>query len=100
VLPGHYAYITAVRPGPLSFQANGDAKRYVVGHGFAQVDADRVSIVVSSCDDVDSIDVAAAKELLANAESVLMEKSPGDPEYSDATVDQELALGRILAAGG
>lgn len=100
VLPGHYAYITSVRPGSLSFDVKGDTKQYAVGHGFAQVDADRVSIVVSSCEDIASIDIAAARQLLANAESVLMEKAPGDPEYSDATVDQELALGRILAAGG
>ena len=98
VLPGHYAYITSIRPGGLSFEADGKAHRYVVGHGFAQVSADRVSLVVSSCEEATEVDVAAARTVLAEAEKVLLDGQPSDPGYADAQVDMEMALGRIQAA--
>ncbi len=50
VLPGHYAYITSVKPGPLEIVEASGTTRYEVGDGFAQVAADKVSIVVSSCE--------------------------------------------------
>ena len=54
VLPGHYAYITSVKPGPLEIVTPSGTTTYTVGEGFAQVAADKVSIVVSSCEASDS----------------------------------------------
>jgi len=99
VLPGHYAYITSVRPGVLSFNSGDQDHVYAIGHGFVQVSAERVSIVVSSCEDAGSVDVEAAQELVEQAEKVLLEVGPGGEGYTDALVDQEMALGRIVAAG-
>ena len=98
VLPGHYAYITAVRPGVLQIAGKDGDTTYAVGHGFAQVSADKVSIVVSSCDPATSVDADAERTRLAEAEQVLLEKAPGDEGYAAAEVDQALALGRLLAA--
>jgi F-type H+-transporting ATPase subunit epsilon len=98
VLPGHYAYITSVRPGGLSVGSGPDRKVFVVGHGIAQVSAEKVSIVVSSCEDAADIDVDAARTALAEAEGILADGDPADPACADARVDQEMALGRILAA--
>lgn len=97
VMPGHYAYITSIRPGVLHFASDGETHTYAVGHGFAQVAAEKVSIVVSSCEDIGSIDVAAAHQMLASAEATLLEVGPGGDGYTDALVEQELASGRILA---
>jgi F-type H+-transporting ATPase subunit epsilon len=97
VMPGHYAYITSVRPGVLHFSCDGEDHTYAVGHGFAQVSAEKVSVVVSSCEDIASIDVAEAYRMLAAAEATLLEVGPGGEGYSDALVEQELASGRILA---
>jgi F-type H+-transporting ATPase subunit epsilon len=98
VMPGHYAYITSVRPGMLQFSADGKDHTYAVGDGFAQVAASKVSIVVSSCQDVASIDIGATREMLAKAEAILLEVGPGGEGYSDALVEQELATGLLLAA--
>ena len=98
VLPGHYAYVTSVRPGVLKFEAGGKTHVYATGHGFTQVSPERVSIVLSSCEDVGGIDVAAATEMLEKSELLLLEVGPGGEGYTDALVEQELAQGRILAA--
>ena len=98
VLPGHYAYITSVRPGILRFEAKGKLNSYSVGHGFAQVSDERVSLVLASCEEVGAVDVEATLEMLARAEKVLLEVPPGGDGYSDALVEQELALGQLSAA--
>ena len=98
VLPGHYAYITSVRPGGLSIGSGADRTVYAVGHGIAQISADKVSIVLSSCKDAKDVDVAEAKARLADAERALVERDPSDPLCADARVDQEMALGELLAA--
>jgi F-type H+-transporting ATPase subunit epsilon len=98
VLPGHYAYITSVRPGGLEFQIGGKRHVYAVGHGFAQVAADRVSIVVSSCEDAATLDLGAAREALARAEAVLAETEDTEPRAIDAKIEQEAAMGKLLAA--
>ncbi len=98
VLPGHYAYITSVRPGGLEFDAGGKRHVYAVGHGFAQVAADRVSIVVSSCEDAHGLDLDAAKGAIAKAEAILSTQEDTTPEAIDARVEQEMAQGKLLAA--
>ncbi len=99
VLPGHYAYITSVRPGGLAITAGSETTVYAVGHGIAQVSADKVSIVLASCKPASDVDVDAAKTKLAGAEQILVERDPGDPACADARVDAEMALGELLAAG-
>lgn len=103
VLPGHYPYITSVRPGTLTFTAKGpkgeeEGHVYAVGHGFAQVSAQKVSIVVSSFENAEDIDVAGAKEALGEAEAMLRDAEPHSSEFADAQVAQALATGRLLAA--
>jgi F-type H+-transporting ATPase subunit epsilon len=103
VLPGHYPYITSVRPGALTFAAKGpngeqEGHVYAVGHGFAQVSSEKVSVVVSSFENAEEVDVAAAKQALADAEKTLRDADPESSEYADAQVAQDLATGRMLAA--
>ncbi len=98
VLSGHVAYITAVKPGAMILEGKDGNTVYAVGDGFAQVSADRVSIVVSSAVAAADIDVAQAHKDLAEAEGALMHATPGETDYNDATLKQALALGRIAAA--
>ena len=103
VLPGHYPYITSVRPGALTFSAKGpkgekEGHVYAVGHGFAQVSAEKVSIVVSSFENAEDIDVEAARQALADAEKVLDNAAPDSSEFADAQVSLALATGRLGAA--
>ena len=97
VLPGHCAYITAVRPGALTIDTGSGRKVFASGEGFAQVTAESVSIIVSRCEPAAMIDVAAARQAMHDAEAVLLETGPTDSAYLDAKVEQSLALGRLLA---
>jgi F-type H+-transporting ATPase subunit epsilon len=98
VLPGHCPYITAIRPGALTIETKDGNKTWAVGHGFAQVAAERVSLVISQCEAAADIDLAAARATLNAAEKILLDAEPGESAYTDAEVDQALAIGRILAA--
>lgn len=95
VLPGHVAYITSVHPGPLTLRAGKKEQRFFVGDGFAQVAAEKVSIVVSIAEEADTIDVDAAQSALADAQHRLGEEG-GD--LSAAEFDQAMALGRLTSA--
>ena len=97
VMPGHYAYITSVTPGALHFKVDGQSRTFAVGDGFAQFSADKVSIVVSSCVAVEDLDRAEVLESLAAAEAILAAAEKDSTEASDASVDQALATGRLLA---
>jgi F-type H+-transporting ATPase subunit epsilon len=95
VLPGHYSYITSVKPGTMSFSAGGRSQVFAVGAGFAQVSADKVSLVLSDCEEAATIDATAAKALLAQAEKALLGATPGETDHTEAAHDQAMALARL-----
>lgn len=97
VLPGHVAYITAVTPGALVIESKAGRELWAVGAGFAQVSADKVSLVVSEATEGDKVDGDQARKDLKEAEATLMHAGPGDEGYNSATATQALALGRIVA---
>ncbi len=97
VLPGHVAYITAVTPGALVIEGKGGRELWAVGAGFAQVSADKVSLVVSEATEGDKVDGDQARRDLKEAEAALMHASPGEDAYNSATAMQALALGRLAA---
>ena len=98
VLPGHYAYITSVKPGVLVIEDSKETRMYAVGDGFAQVAADKVSIVISSCLPAADVDVGAEQTRLDAAMKVLVEQEMGAPGTAEALIDQATALSRLAAA--
>ena len=98
VLPGHYAYITSVKPGVLTIEDGKATHIFAVGDGFAQVAADKVSIVVSSCMPADAVDVGAEQTRLDAAMRTLVDQETGAPGTAEALVDQATALSRLAAA--
>lgn len=97
VLPGHVAYITSVTPGALVIEETGGKKVFAVGHGFVQVAAERVSVIVSSAEDATGLDADATRTALSDAEKALLDKGPQDADHRDALMDQAMALGRLRA---
>jgi F-type H+-transporting ATPase subunit epsilon len=97
VLSGHYAYITAVQPGALALKSKAGTQVFAVGEGFAQVSADKVSLVLSSCDSVDGLSEKAANDELAASEKALLAATPGEPDFIAATRQQKLALAKLAA---
>ena len=100
VLPGHIPYISAMKPGLLTFEHGGKTHRYVLGHGFAEVGTDKVQLLTERYEDTANIDVAEATARMQAAEKVMLEKEPSDPEYLDARAVQEMHCARIIAASG
>jgi len=98
VLPGHVPYISAIKPGLLSFVHDGRTHRYVLGHGFAEVGTDKVQLLTERYEDAATIDVADATARMQAAEKVMLEKEPSDPEYLDARAAQEMNCARVIAA--
>ncbi|MDP7110386.1 MAG: ATP synthase F1 subunit epsilon [Myxococcota bacterium] len=98
VLPGHADYVTAMRPGPLTFQHEGQSRRLLVGAGFAEVGTDKVVLLTDLCEEVDGIDPEAAAGSMRADERVMLEHNPSDHEYLDAKADQALQIARIQAA--
>jgi F-type H+-transporting ATPase subunit epsilon len=62
VLPGHIAFLTALRPGVLTVKMGGTREIYAIGGGHAQVGAgDEIRLLVSRAEKGASVDVDAAR---------------------------------------
>ena len=72
VLPGHAPVISALRPGVVDATL-GDARhvRVFVKGGFAEVEADRLTVLAESALDVESMDASVVSRELQTAEADL-----------------------------
>lgn len=48
VLPGHINFLTALRPGPLTYRVGDTIRRIELGGGIAEVLNDRVTVLATS----------------------------------------------------
>ena len=69
VLPGHAPMIGRLGLGALRVRAGGKDQSYYVDGGFVQVDNDVVSVLTNTSIPVAQLDLSAAREALAEAES-------------------------------
>jgi F-type H+-transporting ATPase subunit epsilon len=96
VLPGHAPVISALRPGVIDVTLP-DARRsriYVKG-GFAEVDADRLTVLAERALDVEEMDPATVADELAAAEADLASASDDIARLAAASaVDRLRSLGR------
>jgi F-type H+-transporting ATPase subunit epsilon len=96
VLPGHAPVISALRPGvvEVSLPDAGKTRLYVKG-GFAEVDADHLTILAESAVDVASMDQARIAAELQAAEADLSAATDDAARLAAASaVDQLKALSR------
>lgn len=76
ILAGHAPMIGRLGPGELRTQNGSTTERFYVDGGFVQVEGNKVSVLTGRSIPVADIDLAAAKEALAEAEK--MESSNQD----------------------
>ena len=95
LLPGHVPLITALRPGVLTVVKGGRRSYYAVSSGFAEVDADQVTVLTASCEPASEIDVERARRALSDAEAKLEKLGPQDPGYDAARFQIERARARL-----
>ena len=96
-LPGHALLLSATRPGVVTLHQAGGQTRFLVGAGFAEVSAEKVTLLVDLCEQAGAVDKSAAAEALAAAESRLMHANPDSAEWVEARAAAELASARLEA---
>ena len=98
VLPGHDAFLALLRAGICTVVGTDSQEtRYVLGRGFAEAGAEKVTLLTDSCELVAEVDKAAAKEALAAAEADAAKADPLSEAYRAAKARAELAQARIEA---
>ena len=71
ILPGHVPLMTQVGAGELRATKGNVTELLIVGGGFAQVTAEKVSILADSAIDEEKIDVNVVEEAMKRAEDAL-----------------------------
>ncbi|HSY53695.1 MAG TPA: ATP synthase F1 subunit epsilon, partial [Opitutaceae bacterium] len=79
VLPGHIPLLTQVGYGELRVTKGGATELLAVGGGFAQIVADKISILAESAINEEKIDEAAVEKAMQRAEEALKGKDSMDP---------------------
>ncbi len=92
VRAGHEPMVTALVPGELKFQVNGQWNLAVVSQGFAEVMPDRATLLVASAEHPEEIDLRRAQAAKKRAEERLRQKQSVQEYY-----DSKAALARAMA---
>jgi len=97
VLPGHAPVISALRPGIIDAALAGGGKqaRVFVNGGFAEVDADRLTVLVQRAFEVEAMDAATIASELQVAEADLSAAADDTAKRNaSAAIEQLRALQR------
>jgi F-type H+-transporting ATPase subunit epsilon len=97
VLPGHEAFLTALRIGPMTIRkAGGEELHAAVSQGFAEVHDDQVSVMVGTCEFAHDIDRSRA-EIAAERALKQLEEMRGTAEGEAAYRQYQDAYSRAIA---
>jgi len=101
ILPGHVSILAALDTGVLRVREGKDWKSIALLGGFAEVEADEVTVLVNSAELGSRIDAAKATEELAAAEQVAasFQGQPNSTEQVKAKQELARARARKLASG-
>ena len=80
ILPNHSPLLTVLNYGEVYVRKDGETQYFAVGGGFAEVQPDKVIILADSADRADEIDLEKAESARAEAERIMAEGVPDDPE--------------------
>jgi F-type H+-transporting ATPase subunit epsilon len=102
VLPGHERFLSPVRIGELQLEVPGANGRWAaVSDGFAEVTADKVVLMVDTCEFAGDIDTARAERARARAEhemELLKARTEEDRNYRLEEAALQRALIRLQVA--
>lgn len=73
VLPGHAPFISTLRPGILTIRSGGDAKRYFVRDGFAEVNPDGLTVLAETALPVEEVAADALMNEIRAIEKAMAE---------------------------
>jgi len=99
VLPGHIPFFATLGIGEVMYR-QGDKKRYIaVSWGFAEVLANKVTILAEIAELDTEIDVERAKRKKELAEEKLKTMSADDKDYLKVKASLNKAMTRMIVAG-
>jgi F-type H+-transporting ATPase subunit epsilon len=93
VYPGHVPLMTQLLPGELRVSKAGKTDELVVGAGFVEITAERVSVLTDMALGEDKINETEAEEAVQRAQTALKDKNL----TSDDAAELEAALARSMA---
>ncbi|MBD1997026.1 F0F1 ATP synthase subunit epsilon [Leptolyngbya sp. FACHB-541] len=101
ILPGHAPLLTALDTGVMRVRANKDWVAIALMGGFAEVEANEVTILVNAAERGDAIDREAARTAYSEAEARLNKVEAGNRQQQiQATQALKRARARFQASGG
>jgi F-type H+-transporting ATPase subunit epsilon len=99
VLRGHAALLGSVDIGELSFTRENKKTYYAVNTGYAEVTANKVTVLVETAERSDQIDKERARRAKENAEGKLAKMSKDDMEFEVVRTALVRAMTRINVSG-
>jgi F-type H+-transporting ATPase subunit epsilon len=97
VLPGHAPLITELAVGEITYRTGNQTRRLAVAWGFAEVLADKVTILAETAEKAEEIDAARAEAAKKKAEATL--HKAGVEGNKEAQAALERANARLDVAG-
>ncbi len=97
ILKGHAKYISALGIGMMRIKTADGEKTAALAEGFVKVDGDHTTVLATTCEWADEIDVARAKRAEDRARAALKSAS-GRTEHDIAELKLKRALNRIRVA--
>ena len=98
VLRGHEAFLSSVDIGELNFVQDNKKTHYAVNTGYAEVTANKVTILIETAEKSDQIDKDRALKAKDNAENRLSQMTKEDVEYEIMRTAIARAIARIGVA--
>jgi len=98
VLRGHEAFLTSVDIGELVFTKNNKKTHYAVNTGYAEVTANKVTILIETAERSDYIDKNRARRARENAEARLERIAKDSDEFEKARAALMRAIVRLNVA--
>ncbi len=98
VLRGHEAFLTSVDIGELNFTKDGKKTYYAINTGFAEVTAEKVTVLIETAERSDGIDKDRAQRAKEKAESSLAQMAKENSEYERINLALIRAVTRIRVA--
>ena len=98
VLRGHEAFLSSVDIGELNFIKDSKKTHYSVNTGYAEVTANKVTILIETAERSDHIDKNRALKAKDNAETRLAQIAKDDVEYEKMRAALARAIVRLSVA--
>jgi F-type H+-transporting ATPase subunit epsilon len=98
VLRGHEPFLSSVDVGELNFIKDGKKTYYSVNTGYAEVTANKVTILIETAERSDYIDKDRALKAKDNAEARLAQIAKDDVEYEKVRTALARAIVRLSVA--